>query len=164
MSFKKIISSYARYNYWANKTMIDWLKTLERSIIYKETPSSFGSIDLTMQHMNRAQNFWIAVITEADVTKLDETIKLNAVDITINDLLAGSQQMLNKFMDYTEEELLNQVSSNDMIHSRYEYILHVINHNSYHRGQIVTMSRSLGVENNIPAMDYEVFLWYEQQD
>jgi uncharacterized damage-inducible protein DinB len=162
MSLKKIISSYARYNHWANEKMTQWLKTLEGNILYKETPSSFGSIDFTMQHMNRAQNFWYAVITEAYVTKLDETIKFNAADITINDLLAGSKQMLNKFNTYTEEELLKQLSSNDMVQSRYEYILHAINHNSYHRGQIVTMGRCLGVVNNVPAMDYDVFLWSEQ--
>lgn len=161
MSLKKIISSYARYNHWANEVMTRWLKTLDSNILYKETRSSFGSIDLTMQHMNRAQNFWFAIITEADVTKLDETIKVNATDRIMNDLLAGSQQMLTQFKGYTEEELLKQLPSTDMVQSRYEYILHVINHNSYHRGQIVTMSRCLGVVDNIPAMDYDVFLWFE---
>jgi uncharacterized damage-inducible protein DinB len=162
MGLSKIISSYARYNHWANETMTHWLKTLERDILYKETPSSFRSIDLTMQHMNHAQNFWLAIITERDITKLDETIKLNATDIIMNDLLTGSQQMVDTFRAYSEEELLKQLPSTDMVQSRYEYILHVINHNSYHRGQIVTMSRCLGVVDNIPSMDYDVFLWSER--
>ncbi|MCW3116108.1 MAG: hypothetical protein JWM28_190 [Chitinophagaceae bacterium] len=162
MSLKKSISSYARYNYWANEKMAQWLKTLQSSILYKATFSSFGSIDLTLQHINRAQNFWFAVITEADVTAFDETRKFNAVEIVIHDLLTGSQKMLDKFISYTEADLLKQLSSKDMIQSRYEYILHVVNHNSYHRGQIVTMSRGLGVVNNVPAMDYEVFLWSER--
>lgn len=161
MSLKKLISNYGRYNHWANVQMAQWLQTLERTILYKETLSSFGSIDLTLQHMNNAQNFWFAIITEADTTKLDETIRLNDAGAIINDLLAGSQQMLTQFSEYTEEELLKQISSTDMTQSRYEFILHAINHNTYHRGQIVTMSRSLGVANNIPAMDYEVFLWSE---
>lgn len=162
MSLKKLISNYAKYNHWANERMAQWLRTLERTILYKETPSSFGSIDLTLQHMNNAQNFWFAIITEADTTKLDETIRLNAVDTIINNLLAGSQQILTQFAAYSEEVLLKQIPSSDMIQSRYEFILQVINHNTYHRGQIVTMSRCLGVVNNIPAMDYEVFLWFDQ--
>lgn len=162
MSLKKLISSYTRYNHWANETMTRWLETLERDTLYKETPSSFGSIDLTLQHMNHAQNFWFAIITSADVTKLDETIRSNAVDSVIRELRAGSQRMLDKFTAYTEDELLTQIPSQDMVQSRYDYIVHAINHNAYHRGQIVTMSRCLGVVGNVPAMDYEVFLWTER--
>jgi uncharacterized damage-inducible protein DinB len=77
-------------------------------------------------------------------------------------LQAVSRLMLDEFGGYTEEELLEKVASTDMVQSRYEFILHAINHNSYHRGQIVTMCRHLGVVDNIPAMDYEVFLWSEQ--
>lgn len=159
MSIKKIISGYARYNHWANEEMTKWLKTLGDNLFYKETPSSFSSISLTVQHMIDAQTFWFAIITEADVTKLDESTKYNTTDNIINDLLAGSQQMLNKYGAYTEDELLKQLPATDMIKCRYEYILHVINHNSYHRGQIVTMSRCLGVVDNIPVTDYDVFLW-----
>lgn len=162
-SLNKLISNYTRYNLWANEQMAQWLKTLERNILYKETPSSFGSIDLTLQHMNNAQNFWFAIITGADSTKPGEAIRLNAANVIVDDLLAGSQQMLTQFTAYTEEELLKQIPSNDMIQSRYDFILQVINHNTYHRGQIVTMSRCLDVVDNIPAMDYEVFLWLEQQ-
>jgi hypothetical protein len=38
-----------------------------------------------------------------------------------------------------------------MVKSRYEFILHVINHSTHHRGQIVTMCRRLGAVDNIPA-------------
>lgn len=159
MSLKKLMSRYARYNHWATGKMIQWLKTLDEKILYKKTLSSFGSIDLTLQHMNQAQLFWFAIITEADVTKLDEAIEFNTTYGIFNGLLASSQQILEKCEAYTEEEFLKQLPSTDMVQSRYEYILHVINHNSYHRGQIVTISRSLGVSSNIPAMDYEAFLW-----
>lgn len=54
MSLKKLISSYARYNHWANQEMTQWLKNLDSDMLYEETPSSFGSIDLTMQHESRA--------------------------------------------------------------------------------------------------------------
>jgi len=161
MTLKKIISGYSRYNYWANEKMTRWLKSLNSDILYKETPSSFSSIDLTLQHMNHAQNFWLTVLAEGDVTKLDETIKFKAIDIVMTDLLAGAQQMLDTFERYTEEELLKQVSNGATTEGRYDFILHAINHNSYHRGQIVTMSRCLGVVNNIPNMDYDTFLWAE---
>jgi uncharacterized damage-inducible protein DinB len=161
MPLPKIICNYARYNLWANQTLTGWLKTLGNDLLYRQTPSSFPSVDLTLQHMVRAQNFWLAVLTKANISQLDETIKVNAVNTVVDDLLAGSQKMLDTFSAYSEVQLLEQVKSPDLVKSRYEFILHAINHNSYHRGQIITMTRCLGVEGNIPSTDYDVFLWTE---
>ena len=91
--------------------------------------------------------------------KLPARYEPDAADRSFSLLLRGSRLMLDAFGAYTEKELLEKVASTDMVQSRYEFILHVINHNSYHRGQIVTMCRQLDVVDNIPAMDYEVFLW-----
>lgn len=46
-----------------------------------------------------------------------------------------------------------------MIAAKYDFMMHVINHNTYHRGQIVTIARMLGVFENIPNTDYEAYLW-----
>jgi uncharacterized damage-inducible protein DinB len=35
----------------------------------------------------------------------------------------------------------------------YEVVMHVFNHSTYHRGQLVTMMRQLG-ENNLPQTDF----------
>jgi uncharacterized damage-inducible protein DinB len=159
MGIKKIIINYTRYNHWANEKMVQWLQTLDTALLYKETASSYNSIDLTVQHMNRAQNYWIAVITEDDIRRLDESVKYNDVDNTLRNLPAGSKRMLDIFGAYPEEELTQKLFTGDMVQERYEFILHCLNHNTYHRGQIITMSRCLGITDNIPAMDYDVFLW-----
>lgn len=163
MSVKKIVTNYARYNHWANRKMVQWLRTLGHNFLYTETSSSFNSIDLTVQHMSRAQNYWIAIISEDDTGQLDESIKYNDADTTLHNLLAGSKRMLDILDAYSEQELLQKLYREDMAQSRYEFIIHCLNHNTYHRGQIVTMSRCLGVKENIPEMDYDVFLWAEYQ-
>lgn len=161
MNLVKVISGYILYNHWANVMMTQWLKNQDKHILYTETPSSFSSIDLTMQHMNHAQLFWLAVINEEDVhaAKQNEIIRSGVADAVMQDLLAGSQQMINKFTAFSESELLKQLSTESMIQCRYEYIMHAINHNTHHRGQIITMIRCLGIVNNLPALDYDVYLW-----
>ena len=156
MSIKKIILSYAKYNLWANEKLSCWLMSLDRELLYKQTTSSFASIELTVQHMQQSQQFWLDIISKKDLALPDET---DAAALSLDLLLTGSRLMLATFGAYTEKELLEKVASTDMVQSRYEFILHTINHNSYHRGQIVTMCRHLGVVENIPAMDYEAFLW-----
>ena len=41
--------------------------------------------------------------------------------------------------------------------NRYDYILHIINHSTFHRGQIVTMSRAIGITDGIVNTDYNMF-------
>jgi uncharacterized damage-inducible protein DinB len=49
-----------------------------------------------------------------------------------------------------------------MTRSRHDFIMHVVNHNSYHRGQIITIARILGAVSNIPETDYEAYFWDQQ--
>ena len=156
MSIQKLILSYAKYNHWANEKLSCWLLSLDRELLYKQTPSSFASVELTVQHMQQSQQFWLNIITNKGQALPDE---MDAASLSFSLLLRGSGLMVATFETYTEKELLEKVASTDMIQSRYEFILHTINHISYHRGQIVTMCRHLGIVDNIPAMDYEVFLW-----
>jgi len=160
MSIQKIILNYVRYNRWANEKLTGWLKSLDRELLYKQTPSSFPSVERTIHHMEQSQQFWLEIIGKKQLL-LPEGI--DTVESGLNLLMAGAQLMVDTFGAYTEEELLEQIPSTDMVQSRYEFILHVINHNSYHRGQIVAMCRQLGVVENIAAMDYEVFLWSSRE-
>jgi len=161
---KAAILDYTRYNHWANKALTDWLKSLDVRLLYKETPSSFSSIDLTLQHMKNAQNFWHVIIEVAEIHSLEEQIKTGSVDLVIEELLKGSQKMIEMVSFFTDEDLLTNVPSPTMIKTRYQFILHTINHNSYHRGQIITMARSFGITENIPDTDYEFYLWINKNE
>ncbi|MEQ9375964.1 MAG: DinB family protein [Imperialibacter sp.] len=162
MTLKDTIASYIRYNHWANERLTQWLQTLSNEVLYTETNASFASIDLTLQHMKNAQFFWYEVITEGDVKKLDETIVAKSIDKVIDQLLLGSRQMIETYTKFTEPELAADIKSPVMTRSRHDFIMHVINHNSYHRGQIITIARILGAVSNIPETDYEAYFWDQQ--
>jgi uncharacterized damage-inducible protein DinB len=162
LNLQEAIHDYIIYNHWSNKKMTQWLKGLDSELLYTETESSFASIDLTLQHMKNAQNFWYAIITKKNVEKLDERIIVKSTDTVIEELLQGSQKMADTYTKFNDQELLTKVTSPAMTKSRYDFIFHVINHNSYHRGQIVTIARFLGITKDIPETDYEAFLWFEQ--
>ncbi|MES1217858.1 MAG: DinB family protein [Bacteroidota bacterium] len=156
---KSAILDFTNYNHWANETITGWVKSIDVKLIYKEIKSSFPSIDLTLQHLKNAQNFWYAVISNADISSLEEELKINSIDWVITELLKGSQNFFDLVASFSEVDLLTKVSSPAMTKTRYEFILHVINHNSYHRGQIITISRLLGITENIPNTDYDTYLW-----
>lgn len=159
MSMQTMIAGYARYNHWANTRLSSWLLSLDQAVLDRRTASSFPTIALTVRHMQQSQLFWLGIITKR---KPDLPTDPPEVETDLGQLLDGSRLMVAVFAGYTDTELMEDIQSIDLTKPRYEFILQVINHNTYHRGQIVTMCRGLGATDHVPAMDYEVFLWSEQ--
>jgi len=79
----------------------------------------------------------------------------------MEDLLTSSAAMKQTYSAFSEQELLEvlnlEVPWAKNSRSRYDYIVHIINHGSFHRGQIVTMARSIGVTEGIVNTDYNIF-------
>lgn len=161
MSLQAFVSNYVAFNDWANQRILDWLNTLDRSILAQKTPSSFDTIHKTLQHIIDAQVFWFAFITGQDLKTFNWKKKDNDIEKVMSDLATSSAELKTRFSAFSEQELLEVLhlemrwSKNDL--SRYEYILHVVNHSTFHRGQIITMARCLGIEQGIPITDYNMF-------
>lgn len=79
----------------------------------------------------------------------------NAVEEVIADLVASAQQLIQSLHALPEQQLIGTIAVADSTQSLYEYIVHVVNHGSYHHGQIVTLCRALGVTEEMPVTDYD---------
>jgi uncharacterized damage-inducible protein DinB len=160
MYLQNLTTRFLRYNLWANERLTAWLMTIGRNILYEKTGSSFGTIDRTLQHILSAQIYWHAILTKAQINEFNRPVKENAVDAVMADLVISSQQLVSSLSLLNEHQLIESIQVSDSAQSRYEYILHVVNHSSYHRGQIVTMCRALRVTEEIPVTDYDAYLWW----
>jgi uncharacterized damage-inducible protein DinB len=160
MHLQKLTTRFLRYNLWANERITSWLITLSRNVLYQKTGSSFGTIDRTLQHILSAQVYWHTILAKGQINAFDQSMKENAVDQVIADLILSSQQLINDLSIFNEQQLIESIQVSDSKQSRYEYILHVVNHSSYHRGQIVTMCRALAMTEEIPVTDYDAYLWW----
>lgn len=161
MSIKQLTSNYTAYNLWANELVVDWLRTIDAGLLYKTTPSSYDSLDYTLQHILRVQGYWMKFITGADHLNHNWDVREREVANIMEELLANSVAMKNQILAYSETELL-QVLHLDTAWAknalpRYEYIMHAVNHNTYHRGQVITMARSLGITQGVVNTDYNIF-------
>jgi uncharacterized damage-inducible protein DinB len=141
--------------------MVTWLQSIDEELLYAPLLSSFTSIDYTLQHIFRTQRFWYTFITQQDITQLNWTVREKEVQLVMQELVLLSDEMKNRFANYSENELLQILhlntpwATNDL--SRYEYMVHVVDHSTFHRGQIVTMARSLGITTGVPNTDYNIF-------
>jgi len=160
MTLPKLISRFLEYNLWANERLTSWLLTLPRNTLYQATSTSFGTIDRTIQHILSGQMYWHAILVKGEIPAFHQRERENAVEQVIADLVASSKLLLHDLSVLNEQQLAEQVAASDSTQSRYEYILHVVNHGSYHRGQVVTMCRALGVTAEVPVTDYDGYLWW----
>lgn len=160
MSLQHLISNYAEYNFWANQSLVDWLKTKDRGVFEAEVPSSYPSILKSLNHIWAVEEFWHSVVAEDELKSsryLDQNLH---VDKVVDGIIQESQRLLDYVKTLSEEALLTKVPidtpwvSGEM--PRFEFLQHVFNHSTYHRGQLITIGRILGL-TDAPMTDYNFF-------
>jgi len=159
---KELLTRFAKYNKWANARFADVLLKLTEEQLDMEINSSFPSIRTTVYHMWSAENIWLQ--------------RLNLVEqpVWVQDSFNGTFEEAVENWRNCSEGLLSfidkQFNDNAFQHVMQYYnlkkqsvklpvhvgLMQVLNHATYHRGQLVTMLRQAGVKK-IPASDYYLF-------
>ena len=105
--------------------------------------------------------FWHLFVLQRDIQNFNWAVRPNQELVIMEELLENSTLIAQDFKKFDENDLLETLhlnmpwAKNSL--SRYEYIVHVVNHGTFHRGQIVTMARNLGITEGIPPTDYNIF-------
>ena len=158
---KQLLQQYAAYNIWANQKLFDCINNLSDDQVNREIASSFTSVYKTVLHMWFAEDVWWQRL------KLVEQIDLSTekFDGSIAEMLKRYSQQSSAWAGWVnnanEVQLTHVFAYQNTKREQfkqpvYEVLLHLFNHGTYHRGQLVTMLRQLGVEK-IPPTDYIVF-------
>nr|WP_294947158.1 DinB family protein [uncultured Mucilaginibacter sp.] len=152
-----LVNNYAKYNAWAMAQMVTWLKNKPEELLTAEVASSFPSIRQTLTHLWDCQKFWLAVIKHEEAN-LEEFTGTNAQ--LFDEFTANADELAAFVATLTEDQLLEShelvtpwFTSNLPV---YEYVQHVMNHGTYHRGQVVTIGRQLGL-TDAPMTDYNLY-------
>lgn len=157
MGLQRLMTRYAAHNLWANERLTDFLKSGDRELCYREVPSSFNSIARTFNHILSTQEFWYSVVTGSKNTSRRWSEPNPDVEEVFQALIEHSRLTLEAVEKYSDEDLeeLTRVKTSwfEGISPRYDYLHQMLNHATYHRGQIVTMCRALGL-TDIPNTDY----------
>lgn len=149
------------YHYWARDRVLDAVARLDGDQYTRDLGNSFKSIRETLTHIYAAEWAWYqrwqgqsptALLTAdrfADLASLrrawsDHETKMRAY-------VDGLGPDVDRVIEYT---LLNGVAGASPI---WQMVQHVVNHASYHRGQVTTMLRQLGAE---PAKPLDMIAYY----
>ncbi|MDQ2721024.1 MAG: DinB family protein [Bacteroidota bacterium] len=158
---KQLLEQYARYNFWANKILLEKLAQIPKEILYKEMGGSFPSIFLTLVHLMDVESiWWQRLLLLEHVQWPGKNIGENFDELS-KQLMSLSKQWSDWVTETNEKNIIHvfgyQNSKKEFFKQPvYEMMLHLFNHQTYHRGQIVMMLRQNNIDK-IPATDFIVF-------
>ena len=160
MNTQEIQTLYA-YNRWANRRLLKAARLLDWQDCTSEMRTSHGSVRGTLVHIIWGEWLWVRRWRgESPKERFapEEFRDWTTLESRWTSMEGDQQAFLNCVTDALLE---TRVSYENLQAQRWEYSLaqmmqHVVNHSSYHRGQLVTLLRQLG--QTPPATDFLVFL------
>lgn len=154
-----LMKNYTNYNLWANKTLVNWLRTKPESLLEQEVASSFSSIKKTLAHILQTQQYWLSVISR-DPSELTFEGSHGNLEEVLTTIVKQSEE----FVAFVDTMTADKVTEPTLVVSQwfqcdfanFEYIMQVMNHSTYHRGQITSIGRGLGF-TDAPMTDYNFY-------
>jgi len=160
LTVASLISDYTAYNEWANKRLIDWLSTKPAALLELDVPSSFPGLKGTLVHIWDTQRFWLAILMRVQPPVSFRQGFYGTLDDVIVGLVEQSGTFTRYVQSLTDDEMQEEVVLTtpwvNGIQSRANFIMHCMNHSTYHRGQLITIGHTLGL-TDAPMTDYSFY-------
>jgi uncharacterized damage-inducible protein DinB len=159
---KDTVTHLVDYNTWANKRYATWLSSFAEQDLVQKLHASFDTIAGTIGHMIDAQLFWLLFLQGGNYAAYPwYNYKKNVHELI--DLFLHSTLQFNECCNNFNEDDLKQKRKFATFWATNElplgqYIIHTVNHNTYHRGQIVSMAHQLRQINQIPHTEFSFYL------
>jgi uncharacterized damage-inducible protein DinB len=158
MTLPTLLKDYAAYNLWANRQFADWLAARPEELLVRELPSSFPSLRLTALHVWGAEAIWLSRLHGVSPTRDPFAPFDGPTEAVFRRWLQTSAEL----RDYVEarddawfdgETAFTLLNGTSDARNNAQILLHVFQHGTLHRGQLITMARSLGLTDP-PKTDY----------
>ena len=151
------------YNYWARDRQLRMCAALTPEQFVAPLGSSFSSVRDTLVHLMAVDWVWLERWLGRSPTKLD-TLKFaperfSALESVIGNWKPVEAGVRDYLQNLRAERLTEPLSYTNLQGQAWTYplwrvLIHVVNHQTYHRGQITTLLRQLHAP--VTAVDYLV--------
>ena len=161
MNVEDVQTLYA-YNQWANRRLLSAARLLDAEDFARDLGTSHKSVKGTLTHMLLGEWRWIQSWrgeSEQDVLAQGQSEwEQRFTDVAaLEDQWTIVERDRQTFTDSLTDELLrNKLKERRGEFTLAHMMLHLANHSSFHRGQVVALLRQLG--QTPPSTDFIVFL------
>jgi uncharacterized damage-inducible protein DinB len=139
------------YNAWANRRAMDAAESLTQEQFTKPMGSSFGSVRDTLAHICGAEWIWLERFQGRSPAALPTTGEFESV-ARLRERWSEQEARLLAFVGKLTQEDLDRVLEYKTLkfgvyrNPLWQSMQHVVNHGTYHRGQVTTLLRQLGAQ------------------
>ncbi|AIY04741.1 hypothetical protein Plano_0776 [Planococcus sp. PAMC 21323] len=151
------------YHKWASQACLEHVQTLGEEYYIKEGANSFSSIQETTEHVLGVEKLWLLRMSGVANPTFEH------FDVETNEKAKQAFMFLHANMDeffasLTESEWQETLHYKNMrgdafSTTREEMLFTIVNHASYHRGQVTSLLRQFGKEGI--ALDY---IYYQKEN
>jgi uncharacterized damage-inducible protein DinB len=157
--------NHLSYNLWANERIGHLLMAQDESVLYAEQKSSFASIAKTVFHIWDAEVIWLTRMKGGTLSDWPSKKFTGGKAEMLKGFINSSTEMLGfikeKGEPFIEQKISYKSMKGDPFESTVEEILfHVVNHGTYHRGQIITMLHEQGVKQMVST---DLIVWFREK-
>jgi len=140
-----------RYNGWANATILNAVAPLSMDDFSRKLGGSFPSVRETLVHIMGAEWIWLRRwkgVSPPALLSAAEFPNLNSIKHRWPEIEAEQMEFVAGITDALLQQPLKYVNLKGQV---FEYPLgremqHLVNHGSYHRGQVTNFLRQLGAQ------------------
>lgn len=149
------------YNQWANRRLLEAVTRLSAAELERALEGSFGSVRGTLRHIFWGEHWWLRFLQDGSLIP-----DLQPGDLSDLPAIQAGWANLEKeqaafVTALTDEALGGTRFVRDKRYTLGELLQHILNHSTYHRGQVALLLRQLG--HAPPATDYRLFLTETRQ-
>ena len=139
------------YNAWANRRTLTAAAALSTERFTKPLGSSFSSVRDTLAHIYGCEWLWLERFQGRSPSSLPDTTKYPDVKGLGESWGEFEPRLLNFVRGLTQQDLDRTLEYKTLKFGVYRNPLwqsmqHLVNHGTYHRGQVTTMLRQLGAQ------------------
>lgn len=150
-----------KYNRWANATVLDAVSKLTPVQFSRDLQSSHSSVRDTLAHILAAEWIWLERWKGLSPNALLIPTEFPTVESLATRWAKVEEDYAEFISGITDESLATVITYTNTKGEQWAYplgrmIQHVMNHSTYHRGQVATLLRQLGAEVN--PVDLLVFM------
>ena len=153
------------YHYWARDRLLDATDALTQDQLTRDLGNSFRSVRDTLAHLHASEWIWLSRWQGTSPTTPlppDRFADVAAVragwsELELQVRAFGATLTDERVEEYLDYRLLNGTAGRSRV---WQMVQHMVNHASYHRGQVTTMLRQLGAA---PPKSMDLITFYRER-
>ena len=147
----KRIALLFEYNRWANRRTREAVARATPEQFARDVGGSYGSLRNTLAHLIASEWVWLRRWQGTSPTSPpfpDDDLTVENLTSLWQPIEAQTQAFVDSLDDEGVEQSIDYRSTrgDPFTTPLWQQLQHVVNHSSYHRGQVVTLLRQLGVD------------------